>query len=155
MKKDDAERVSRTRNCPEKIEVTIDDDKRKPYNLIKEEQIKISKERTNFQNMSANRIPKSPKPFRRGLSETRFTNTEDFSFSTCSCKKTIEETNMNQFINEKLPKLNQNEKTQFGLALFEHLPSDIVEALVVQQLSLMSGPRLGSVMNSLPNETVN
>merc|ERR1711892_1013737 len=39
------------------------------------ERVSRSKTRKNFQNMSANCIPKSPKPFRRGLSETKFTNT--------------------------------------------------------------------------------
>ena len=42
------------------------------YNLVKEEQIRLSQERSNFQNRN-NFVAKSPQPFRRGLSESRDT----------------------------------------------------------------------------------
>jgi len=155
IRKDDAERVSRsrTRNYPEKIEITVEESEKKPYNMIKEEQIKIAKERSNFQNISVNRIPKSPKPFRRGVSETRITSKDE----ACSCihGRAVDENNLNHFINEKLPKMNQNEKKQLGLVLFDHLPEDIMEDIIVKQLSKMPGTSLISVMTSLPNETVN
>eukprot|EP00090_Calanus_glacialis_P011576 TRINITY_DN19954_c0_g1_i4.p1 TRINITY_DN19954_c0_g1~~TRINITY_DN19954_c0_g1_i4.p1 ORF type:complete len:329 (+),score=75.25 TRINITY_DN19954_c0_g1_i4:56-1042(+) len=152
VKKDDAERVSRTRNRPEKIEVRINDANCKPYNLIKEEQIKISQERSNFQSRSTNRIPNSPKPFRRGVSETRVSNPE----RSCSCNHEINkrELNMNQMLNEVIPNMNQNQKAHLGIALFDQLPGDIVDALLSQQLSSMPKMRLQSVMNSLPDETV-
>ena len=41
------------------------------YNQVKEEQIKISQDRANFQSRAVNLVAKSPQPFRRGLSETR------------------------------------------------------------------------------------
>ena len=43
----------------------------RPYNQVKEEQIKISQDRANFHSRAANLVAKSPQPFRRGLSETR------------------------------------------------------------------------------------
>ena len=42
------------------------------YNLVKEEQIRLSQERSNFPNRN-NFLAKSPQPFRRGLSESRDT----------------------------------------------------------------------------------
>ena len=153
VKKDDAERVSRTRNRPEKIEVRINDANCKPYNLIKEEQIKISQERSNFLSRSTNRIPNSPKPFRRGVSETRVSNPE----RSCSCKHETNkrEPNMNQMLNEFIPNMNQNQKAHLGIALFDQLPGDIVDALLVQQLSSMPKTRLQSIMNSLPDDVRN
>jgi hypothetical protein len=150
VKKDDAERVSRARNRSETIQAGINDANCKPYNLIKEEQIKISQERSNFQSRSTNRIPNSPKPFRRGISETRASNPE----RSCSCKheSNKRELNLYQMLNEVIPNMNQNQKAHLGIALFDQLPGDIVEALLVQQLSSMSKTRLQSVMNSLPDE---
>ena len=43
----------------------------RPYDQVKEEQIKISRDRANFHNRAVNLVAKSPQPFRRGLSETR------------------------------------------------------------------------------------
>ena len=58
-------------------------------------------------------------------------------------------------LNEVIPNMNQNQKAHLGIALFDQLPGDIVEALLVQQLSSMSKTRLQSVMNSLPDEVRN
>ena len=49
----------------------------RPYNQVKEEQIKISQDRANFHSRAANLVAKSPQPFRRGLSETRTVARED------------------------------------------------------------------------------
>jgi len=148
VKKDDAVRISRSRTLPEKIDVEIADAKCQPYNLIKEEQMKISQERTKFQNRSTNRIPNSPKPFRRGVSETRNIGKEN----ECSCNHSNIGTN--QLINEIIPKMNNNQKTQLGASLLDQLPSSIMQTMIVQQLSKMSEENLVSVMNSLPVETV-
>jgi len=149
VKKDDAARVSRSRTRPQKIEVEIGEAKCKPYNLIKEEQIKLSQERTNFQSKSTNRIPNSPKPFRRGLSETRIVSKDN----VCSCNHKKEDPSTNQLINEIIPKMNDNQKTEFGVALLDQLPSNIIQAIIVEQLSKMSENNLISTMKSLPIET--
>jgi len=152
VKKDDSVRVSRARHRPEKIEVDIADANCKPYNLIKEEQIKLSQERSNFQSNSANRIPNSPKPFRRGVSEIRIASKENI----CSCNQQVgnKELHMNQLVNEVIPKMNQNQKTQLGAVLLDQLPADILQTLLVKQLSAMGETEIHSVMNRLPDETV-
>ena len=62
---------------------------------------------------------------------------------------------MKQMLNEVIPSMNQNQKAHLEIAIFDQLPSDIVEALLVQQLSSMPKTRLQSVMNSLPDEVRN
>ena len=147
IKKDDAVRMSRSRSRQENV--IIDDVDNKPYNQIKEEQIQLSRQREQFQNLSANRIPNSPKPFRRGVSETRLKSTsKDFA---CNYGKP----NINHVVHEIVPKLDEQQKTQLGLVLFDQLPSHIVEAMVVQQLSTMSVANLQSVMDCLSNEVRN
>ena len=96
--------------------------------------MKISQERSNFQSRSRNRIPNPPKPFRRGVSETN-----------------KREPTLNQMLNEVLPNMNQKQKAHLGISLFDQLPSNIVETLLVQRLSLLPKARLQSVMNSLPD----
>jgi len=147
IKKDDAVRMSRSRSRQENV--IIDDVDNKPYNQIKEEQIQLSRQREQFQNLSANRIPNSPKPFRRGVSETRLKSTS--KNLACNYGKP----NINNVVHEIVPKLDEQQKTQLGLVLFDQLPSHIVEAMVVQQLSTMSGARLQSVMDCLSNEVKN
>merc|ERR1712062_382569 len=150
VKKDDAARVSRSRTLPEKINVEIADAKCQPYNLIKEQQIKISQERTNFQSKSANRIPNSPKPFQRGVSESRNIGKEN----GCSCNHSNSDLSTNQLINEIIPKMNDNQKMLLGATLLDQLPNNIIQSMIVQQLSKMSESNLVSVMNSLPVEAV-
>ena len=58
-------------------------------------------------------------------------------------------------LTEVIPNMNQNQKAHLGIALFDQLPSNIVEALLVKQLSSMPKTRLQSVRNSLPDEVRN
>jgi len=147
MKRDDTVRNSRPRFRHDKLEFDTDANF-KSYNSIKEEQIKISQGRTNFQNISVNRIPSSPTPYRRGISETRVPRPE----KNCACGP--KDMNLNHMVNEIVPAMNENEKTKVCLAILDQLPSDTVCALLAQKLSALPTQRLESVMNSLPDKAV-
>ena len=133
----------------------------KPYKQIKEDQIKVSNERANFQNNSINRIPKSPQPF-RGVKRDLTTQGPTKKEEHCQCKhdksnniKINMDTDMNQFIDNLIPQLNQIQKTQLGLAIFNQLPPDIVKDLMAQQIALMSGDNMFSMLTRASNEVNN
>merc|ERR1711970_864486 len=115
IRKDDTERNSRPRFREGKTTVNLQENNSRSYKSIKEEQIKISQGRSDFQNNTANRIPNSPKPYRRGVSETRIDRQE----KTCDCKK-----------------------TRLCLAIIDELPSDVKCALLSHQLSTLSNTTL-------------
>jgi len=161
VKRDDALRV--VNNTQRKISaptpLTIDT---KPYSQIKEDQIKVSMERTNFQNNSKNRIPKPPQPFkgsRQDISEPTIVKKDE-----CQCKQRHQntnpfgeinsETNMNTFMEDFIPKLNKSQTSQLGVALFRQLSSDLKKDLVSEQISLMSAQDLVSVLSNTSNEVV-
>jgi len=149
IRKEDTERNSRSRFRQGKAMVDIQDSNSKSYNSIKAEQIQISQGRSDFQNKTANRIPNSPKPYRRGVSETRIQRQE----KTCDCMNT-RDMNVNHMNNEVIPAMNVNEKTKLCLAIIEQLPSDVKCALLAHQLSTLSHTTLSAVMNSLPDEVI-
>ena len=154
VQRDDALRVTNSahRKVSAPTPLVVDT---KPYNQIKEDQIKVSMERTNFQNNSKNRIPKPPQPFKEykpEFTEPTFANKEE-----CSCKqkpqnKVNGETNMNKFIDDLIPQLNQSQKSQLGLALFRQLSSDLKNDLVAEQITHMSGQDLFTVLSNTSNE---
>ena len=154
VQRDDALRVTNSehRKVSAPTPLVVDT---KPYNQIKEDHIKVSMERTNFQNNSKNRIPKPPQPFKEykpELTEPTFANKEE-----CSCKqkpqnKVNGETNMNKFIDDLIPQLNQSQKSQLGLALFRQLSSDLKNDLVAEQITHMSGQDLFTVLSNTSNE---
>ena len=74
VKKKDVERMSRSQSQSRLEAPPV---KPPQYSLVKEEQIKISQSRANFQNKAMNLVAKSPQPFRRGLSETRTVGREE------------------------------------------------------------------------------
>jgi len=149
IRKDDTERNSRPRFRQGKTTVNLQENNSRSYKSIKEEQIKISQGRSDFQNNTANRIPNSPKPYRRGVSETRIDRQE----KTCDCMKT-RHMNVNHMNNEIIPAMNVNEKTKLCLAIIDELPSDVKCALLSHQLSTLSNTTLASVMSSLPDEVI-
>eukprot|EP00092_Neocalanus_flemingeri_P053231 GFUD01062505.1.p1 GENE.GFUD01062505.1~~GFUD01062505.1.p1 ORF type:complete len:530 (+),score=118.84 GFUD01062505.1:81-1670(+) len=159
IKRDDAARVANPRHQEVHVPSPVIVDT-KPYKEIKEEQIKVSIERTNFQNNSTNRIPKSPQPFRGGrreLSEPRSSNKElkNNQHNLKQNTKINDQTDMNQFMDGLIPELNETQKTQLGLALFNQLSLNIVKDLMAQQIARMSGEDLFSVLNSSSDKAVN
>ena len=74
VKKKDVERLSRSQSQSRLEAPPVGPPQ---YSLVKEEQIKISQSRANFQNKAMNLVAKSPQPFRRGLSETRTVGREE------------------------------------------------------------------------------
>ena len=118
-----------------------------PYSQIKEEQIQISKDRAEFQNRSRKFVPKSPQPFRRGVSESRATTTELFTD-----QKNGNTTNLNRIRAETLPQLSSDQKQQLVVTLLSQLPAQVVDSIAVQQLVALPCHRLTAVMGRLPDE---
>jgi len=163
VKREDALRVANDvqRKISAPTPLTIDT---KPYNQIKEDQIKVSKDRSNFQNNSTNRIPKPPQPFKGSLQNLAESN----ATAKDECRKCKEnqtnkdifpriktDTDMAKFIDYLLPQLNPSQKSQLGISLYRQLSSDIKKDLVAEQISLMSAPDLVSVFSKTSNEAVN
>ena len=90
----------------------------------------------NFQEISVNRITNLPRPFCNELSET---STQQH----CFC---------NQNADTLIQQLNQTQKTQLSLDLFNDLPSNLMEEMIAQKLCSMSSGQLGSVFSRLPEE---
>ena len=66
--------------------------------------------------------------------------------------KIDEKTNMSKLSNQIIPQLNTMQKNYLGLLFFNELSQNIVEDIVAQQLSMMPGTKLASVLSSLDQQ---
>jgi len=66
--------------------------------------------------------------------------------------KIDEKSNMSKLADQIIPQLNTMQKNYLGLLFFNELSQNIVEDIVAQQLSMMPGTKLASVINSLEQE---
>jgi len=66
--------------------------------------------------------------------------------------KIDEKTNMSKLSDQIIPQLNTMQKNYLGLLFFNELSQSIVEDMVAQQLSMMPGTKLASVLNSLEQQ---
>ena len=73
----------------------------------------------------------------------------------CSSKFSVkidEKTNISRFADTVIPQLNNMQKNFLGLLFFNELSQNIVDDIVAQQLSMMSGSKLASVLGSLDQQ---
>ena len=63
-----------------------------------------------------------------------------------------ERSNMGKLADQIIPQLNHMQKNFLGLLFFNELSSNIVDDMVVQQLSMMSTSKLASVMENVDQE---
>jgi len=72
------------------------------------------------------------------------------------CQKNVikldERSNMGKLADQIIPQLNHMQKNFLGLLFFNELSSNIVDDMVVQQLSMMSTSKLASVMENVDQE---
>ena len=123
------------------------------YNLVKEEQIKLSQERVNFQNRSANFVVKSPQPFRRGVSETRSVPVQQHVETTNTTNQNTRNSNWNlNNISFEISNLNDNQKANIVLMLLQQLPSDVSDKITKENLSKLPDSRLYSVLDGLSDK---
>jgi len=66
--------------------------------------------------------------------------------------KIDEKTNMSKLSDQIIPQLNTMQKNYLGLLFFNELSQNIVEDIVAQQLSMMPGSKLASVLSSLEQQ---
>jgi len=100
--------------------------------------------KSNFRSQSASRVGcNSPKPFRRELSETR------------ELMQRVPEVNVNHIFQEVIPRLNENQKVHLAMSLLDQLPDDLTQTVLARKFSAMKTTNLHSVLNYLPDETVN
>ena len=59
---------------------------------------------------------------------------------------------MGKLADQIIPQLNHMQKNFLGLLFFNELSSNIVDDMVVQQLSMMSTSKLASVMENVDQE---
>ena len=73
----------------------------------------------------------------------------------CSSKFSVkidEKTNISRFADTVIPQLNNMQKNFLGLLFFNELSQNIVDDIVAQQLSMMPGSKLASVLGSLDQQ---
>ena len=66
--------------------------------------------------------------------------------------KIDEKSNMSKLSDQIIPQLNAMQKNYLGLLFFNELSQNIVEDIVAQQLSMMPGTKLASVISSLEQQ---
>ena len=66
--------------------------------------------------------------------------------------KIDEKTNVSKLADQIIPQLNNMQKNFLGLLFFNELSQNIVDDIVAQQLLMMSGSKLSSVLSSLEPE---
>jgi len=91
--------------------------------------------------------------------EIKENDTDDKPLKPPKAKKTAkfnikidEKTNMSKLSNQIIPQLNTMQKNYLGLLFFNELSQNIVEDIVAQQLSMMPGTKLASVLSSLDQQ---
>ena len=176
VKKKDAARILRSQSQTrpfqsEDLQITTS----RPYNLVKEEQIKLAQDRATFQNRSNNFATKSPRPFRRGLSESRIISSRDTtntnqvqssnnSNNTMTSVKVTNNTvrsssssclNLNSLNHEILPNLNNIQKANLIQLLLQQLPQDMSDSVIGERLATISDSRLHKVVDNLPDKVKN
>lgn len=88
-----------------------------------------------------------------------YSKTSDSKSNNIRVKKTSnynikidEKTNMTKLADQIIPQLNTMQKNYLGLLFFNELSENIVEDVVAQQLSEMTGTDLGSMLNNLEQQ---
>ena len=120
----------------------------KLYNQVKAEQIKLTENRTEFQNRAVNFIGKSPQPFRRGTSETKGFVPRENLVRSCETN-TSSMVNLNDVNQNLIPNLNHTQKMNLVQMLLENLPSQIGDKLLAERLSSLPCERLSSVIANI------
>merc|ERR1712012_583477 len=150
MKKDDAVRSEKNKKREVQMqEVKIEIVPDKPYTQVKQEQIKISSQRTNFiNNATIARIPKSPEPFRGGrqrdLSEPRHSSRHSDHHLTVANNNIIAkengQTNQNDENNKvdkivsQIKSLGDDDKHRIFLNLFNEMSFNAKSTLMANIL---------------------
>ena len=153
VKKRDVERISRSQS-QSRLEVTTPPVR--PYNLVKEEQIKISQDRANFHNKALNLVAKSPQPFRRGLSESRAVPGErQERRPEVSSAESLRSLNDNQ--KAKLVQVYSHSGGTLTLhvvwqVLLDQLPSHVSDQLLADRLSGLNPSRLCSTADQIQSQ---
>ena len=175
VKKKDAVRVQRsqsqTRPFPnEEIQISTS----RPYNLVKEEQIKLAQDRATFQSRSTNFVAKSPQPFRRGLSESRVipsreartvpvqpttnltSNLNNMKVTNNTVRSSSSSSlNLNNLSHEVLPNLNDIQKANLVQMLLQQLPQEMSDNVIGERLATISDSRLLKLVDNLPDKVKN
>ena len=116
----------------------------KLYTQVKAEQIKLTENRTEFQNRAVHFTGKSPQPFRRGASETRgFVPTRSNETNTSSM------VNLNDVNQNLIPNLTNTQKMNLVQMLLENLPTQLGDKLLAERLSSLPCDRLRSVIANI------
>ena len=120
----------------------------KLYTQVKAEQIKLTENRTEFQNRAVHFTGKSPQPFRRvrGASETRgFVPTRSNETNT----NTSSMVNLNDVNQNLIPNLTNTQKMNLVQMLLENLPTQLGDKLLAERLSSLPCDRLRSVIANI------
>lgn len=120
------------------------------YSQVKAEQIKLTENRTEFQNRAVHFTGKSPQPFRRGARETRsFVPTRNFVGSDEANKNTSSMVNLNDVNQNLIPNLTNTQKMNLVEMLLENLPTQIGDHFLAERLSSLPCDRLHSVIANI------
>ena len=147
VKRKDSERLSRSQSHS-----ILEPPPAKSYNLVKEEQIKVSQDRANFHNKARNLVAKSPQPFRRGLSETRAVERPE---PTSNGLNNLNDNQKAKLIQVRLEvSTSQRIVRVFVEVLLDQLPNEVGDKLVAERISSLSinPTRLYNMSNQLHSE---